>query len=216
LINVLKFSKLECYQEFLCNPDNVGKRGVYVWGFCFTDPETAEITEFRPYYVGKYETNIKDRIKQHVTEIQEGTDKIIHKDILKSTIEYRKVSKVRNNKLQVVYDHAIQRRQHNSNYFPKSKLEQWEKDNLRPHVEYYVDNLYVTYLEVNNLDLGNNEADYIRMLERYVQEKLGDRSIARKTGSFDEAFSNNVIIKTNIGTEHLNHIFVGGLPAEEV
>lgn len=199
---VLNFNELESYQEFLRNPDNVNKYGVYVWGFRFVDPKTAKTTKFMPYYVGRHELNIHRRIQEHVLGIRVGTHKILHKDTLRNSVSYRKVSQS-NDPSEVVYAHEDHKRSRKVKEFPKRLLEPQKQAELLPHINFYIDNLYITYIHINHLGLNEKQRiSFIHQLERYVQEKIGIDKLVSKLGDmYDDGFCPD--IKTNIGTEHL-------------
>lgn len=193
----LEFSKLESYQEFIRNSENVGKRGVYVWGFCFVDSNTAKVTEFKPYYVGRHESNIHRKIQEHVKNVREGTHKIINKNVLIKKAEYRKVKPS-----DIVYDHDDLRKYYNVKEYPKSALNPSVRIQLIPHIDCYLDNLYITYLHVNHLNLQDTEKSFIHQLETFVQEKIGqNRIVSRSKDKFDDDFP--VVLKPNHGTKHL-------------
>ncbi len=193
----LQFSKLECYQDYLRNPNNLNKKGVYILGFSFVDMKPFKVHEFRPYYVGKHESDIHQRIQKHVYDRRYGTSKIIHKDVLSVTNDYKTVCSKKQNS-DVVYDNALLRK-------AKSDLSSDERVKLIPHVDAYVDNLYVTYIETNNIIDKNDEQDFIAKLENYIQKRMGNKSMASasKSSKCDEEFESKFELLTNIGTENI-------------
>lgn len=170
----LYLSKLESYQDFLRNPENMKKRrGVYVWGFRFFDPSKKVTTEFIPYYVGKHRTDIHQRIQEHVDGIREGTHKVIRKDLLERFPE-----KYRSQKPE---DHIFINDKNKSRR--KDDLSAAERVELIPHIHAYIDNFYVTYVDISILGMQKDEEkSYIDYLERYVQDKVGTERISSRLG----------------------------------
>lgn len=203
----LKFSTLQSYKEFLLTAQSVNKSGVYVWGFCFVDTTTGARTEFKPYYAGKSEDNIYNRIQEHVEDIRTGTHTIMSSDTLFAESNYRNVKL--KDALKVVYSNKVLRSERKLKNFPKSMLEPENQTELLPHINFYIDNLYVTYLEVNlQTFLGKEGITSLRKLERYVQDRLGKRSIAFLGKRYDDEFARKVSIEMGRGTEHLAHLFI--------
>lgn len=168
----LIFSPLESYQDFLRNPENVKKRGVYVWGFCFVDTKTAVTTKFIPYYVGKHRSNIHRRIQEHVKDIRYGTHKIFRTELL-SKPEYFSSTDPDDFIFLNIDD-------------KKRKKTDLPADNqllLTPHLNTYIDNLFITYVSINHLKLAKDlEERFVDYLERYVQEKIGTNRIIARIG----------------------------------
>jgi len=177
---ILQFSPLESYADFLRNPQNVGKFGVYVWGFRFVDLKTAETTNFIPYYVGKSRSNIHKRIQEHVHDIRYGTHKIFLSELLNQPKNYTS-----SNQDDFAFRNVTDTKR------TKTDLSSDEMVQLIPHLNSYIDNLYITYVSINHLTLDQEQADiYVDYLERYVQKKIGfNRLIARKGNTYPDDFS---------------------------
>jgi len=162
--DTLKTSDLESYADFVRNQKNLDKRGVYIWGFRFFDPTIVKTSDFIPYYVGKHRKDIHQRIQEHVLELREGTHKIIRKELmlLNNRQEYFSSQK----SVDHVYIHL-------RDTTPKNKLPIKEQLDLISHINFYVDNLYVSYIDVSHLKLTEDvEIKYIDYLERYIQKPL--------------------------------------------
>jgi hypothetical protein len=189
----LSLTGLESYQDFLRNPKHVGAYGVYIWGFRFVDPKTAETSEFIPYYVGKHRTNIHRRIQEHVVGIREETHRILLKKHLDNPAMYR----CQDGKY-CAYIHLDEKRG-----FPKDALPPEERVKLIPHINEYIDNLYITYIPINHLDLSEAEKNrYVDVLERYVQERIGMGRLSCRSGAtLPETFRPK--IATSKGTKNL-------------
>lgn len=176
---ILQFSPLESYADFLRNPQNVGKFGIYVWGFRFVDLKTAETSSFTPYYVGKSRSNIHERIQQHVHGIRNETHKIFRTELLSQPEKYTS-----NNKDDFAFVNVTDTKR------KKTDLSDAEMVQLTPHLNAYMDNLYIAYVSINHLNLDKKQADiYVDRLERYVQKKIGfKRIIARKGDTYPDDF----------------------------
>jgi len=175
----LQFSALESYADFLRNPQNVGKFGVYVWGFRFVDLKTAETSNFVPYYVGKHRTNIHQRIQEHIDGIREKTHKIFRTELLRHPENYTS-----NNQEDFAFRNVADKAR------KKKDLSSEDMVQLMPHINAYMDNLYITYVSINHLNLPQDQANiYVDRLERYVQKKIGfNRIVARKGDTYPEDF----------------------------
>lgn len=168
----LYLHKLESYPQFLRNPENVGMRGVYIWGFCFVDTNTASTSDFIPYYVGKHRSNIYRRIQEHFYGLRHGTHKIIYSKWLNNSCLYDS----QNPKHHAFLNTDDKKRK-------KTSLPSDELLDLMPHINNYVDNFYVTYISVNHLGLSENDENiYIDRLERYIQEIIGSKSLSCRSG----------------------------------
>lgn len=80
------FSEIYSYKNF-CNTIPINAKGIYVWGFRFIEHDNL----FLPYYVGKHETSIVNRIKEHYNF--KDPYNIFHKKYL---VEYYKYLKPNN------------------------------------------------------------------------------------------------------------------------
>ena len=192
----LCFQRLESCQDFLRNPNNVGQRGVYIWGFKFFDNKTAVASEFLPYYVGKHLVNIHRRIQEHVRDIREGGHRILLKErfLEKDCYKYFSYNKYSIN------DYAYIKTDGRT----KKELNHHEYISMLPHINNYIDNLFVTYLSINNLCMPSDvEKIYINSLEKYVQERVVglDRLISRSGNKYPESFHPSLM--PGEGTEHL-------------
>jgi len=168
----LIFSPLESYQNFLRNPENVKKKGVYVWGFCFVNAKTAVTTKFIPYYVGKHRSNIHRRIQEHVKDIRYGTHKIFRSELL-SKPEYFSST----NPDDFIFLNIDDKKRKKTDLSTANQLL------LAPHLNTYIDNLFITYISINHLKLAKDqEVESVDYLERYVQEKIGTNRIIAKIG----------------------------------
>jgi|GEM_PF-5734943 len=178
---VLSFSPLESYTDFLRNEQNVNKVGVYVWGFRFVNTKTAMVSDFTPYYVGKHQRNIHQRIQEHVREIRQGTHKIISMGLLDNPQYYPSQDPAH-----LAYLNTGCK---------KSDLDDEERVALIPHVDAYLDNLFVTYLGINHLSLSEDEAaQFVNRLEKYVQQIIGVEKIAARIGQiFPEDFCPKIV-----------------------
>jgi hypothetical protein len=196
----LQLTELEPAPEFLANPNNQAKCGVYIWGFCF--PESGGDGIFKPYYVGRHETDIVARVRGHLHAIEKGTAKIFPQDVLQCEENFRNLASGL-----AVYDHAFQRKKHSLKSFPKTKLPNNEWKALEPHVATYLKHFHITYISLNHIaDMAKRKSD-VHQLERYVQVKLGNRVISRLGDRCGEEFSASILIETNKGTEHLVALF---------
>lgn len=194
-LQALRLSKLENYSEFLRNPENLGgKRGVYIWGFRFFDPKTKITTEFIPYYVGKHRSNIHQRIQEHFSSIRYGTHKIILSNLLNDTDNYRSQDPKKYAFLNT--DNKNRRKE----YLPPE-----EQTELAKHVNAYLDNFYVTYIDISFLNLsGNEENIFVDQLERYIQKIVSDENIVCRNGvRLMPEFRPEII--PSKGTEHILH-----------
>ena len=176
---ILQFSPLESYADFLRNPQNVGKFGVYVWGFRFVIKKTAETSNFTPYYVGKHRSNIHKRIQEHVDGIRYETHKIFRTGLLSQPENYTS-----NNQDDFAFRNVTDKAR------KKKDLSSEEMVQLMPHINAYMDNLYIAYVSINHLNLDQDQADiYVDRLERYVQKKIGfNRIIARKGDTYPDDY----------------------------
>lgn len=188
---------LESFEDFDRNVENTGKKGVYVWGFRFPDQATGARQEFLPYYVGKHREDILARVRQHVLDIKEGTHRILLRERFLEPECWRFFQYKNPNKDDYAYLFA------KGENGPKSSLPEEERRRLQPHVDNYLDNLYVTYAAVNELPLGSEEKLAIDYLERYLQEKIigFDRLVSRSGRKFPNTFRPR--IEPGKGTEHL-------------
>jgi hypothetical protein len=194
--DVLHLSNLECYPEFIRNPENLGgKRGVYIWGFRFFDPKKESTSDFIPYYVGKHRSNIHRRLQEHVMGIREGTHKILYKEHLCNPQKFR---------LQEPKDHAfLNMGNKDDKKRRKDTLSPEERTALAPHINAYIDNLFVTYIDISHLKLPeNDEKEYVDRLERYIQKIIGDERTSSRSGVvLPEGFRPKII--PSKGTEHI-------------
>jgi hypothetical protein len=204
-IHELVFSELEPYQVFLRNTANTNKKGVYVWGFCFVNPVTAVAAEFKPYYAGKSEGTIHKRIQEHVESIRNGTHTVMKLDTLRNEKLYKKVDL--NDSSKVAYSNLALRQKHGPGNYPKHKLSFEEQISIIPHINCYIDNLFVTYLSADHISCDNERNDFISKLERYVQDIFGDRVLSYLGSKYDRVFVDNLKISTNIGTSHFSGLF---------
>lgn len=179
----LYFSPLESYADFLRNTENVNRYGVYVWGFRFVNNKTGETKKFLPYYVGKHQKNIHQRIQEHVRAIRDETHKILRSELLNQPIFYRSTNP---------QDYAFINIEDKNR--KKKDLTASEQAILTPHINAYVDNLYITYLSINHLGLAEDEIkQYAEWLERYVQDVIGmDRIVARSGRLYPADFCPNL------------------------
>lgn len=179
--DTLCFHKLEGYQEFLRNCENVNQRGVYVWGFVFYDEKTAQKNDFIPYYVGKHRKNIYKRIQEHIRDIRYGTHRILSPNNL---LKHNKAASYTYKNVNA--DDYVYINEGRS----KSDLEPHVQVSLMPHINFYIDNLYITYISVNHLDLGSDENTYIDYLERYVQDMISrsNGTISRGGKKYPDTF----------------------------
>ncbi len=186
---ILQFSLLESYADFLRNPRNVGRFGVYVWGFRFVDSRTAETSKFIPYYVGKSRSNIHKRIQEHVHDIRYGTHKIFRTELLSQPENYTS-----NNQDNFAFVNVTNTKR------KKTDLSSEDLVQLTPHLNAYMDNLFITYVSINHLSLDQDQADiYVDRLERYVQEKIGfNRIIARKGDTYPDDFCPELHINVDL------------------
>ncbi|MBT0652347.1 hypothetical protein [Geomobilimonas luticola] len=204
----LTLSDLESYADFLRNPKNLGgKCGVYIWGFRFFDPKKEVTSDFIPYYVGKHRSNIHRRIQEHVEGLRTGTHKILKKDLLLKKANWddnwehcRKTYFASQKSDHCAYLHVRDKDGKNA---PKSILPPNKLVELTPHIETYIDNLYVTYIDVSWLKLSDKEQNaFVDCLERYVQQLIGDDCLACRSGvTLPPDFRHR--IKTSKGTEHI-------------
>lgn len=197
----LQLTKLESQVDFFANPDNKGKCGVYIWGFRFAEPEGAGL--FKPYYVGRHESDIMARMRGHLEAIAKGTAKIYNRDTLQREENYRNLASD-----SAVYDHAVLRKLHNLRSFPKTRLPDIERKKLEPHVAMYLDHFHITYISLNHIAEPSQKKSYVHQLERYVQVKLGNRVISRLGDRCGKDFSDSIRIGTNDGTHHLCALFL--------
>ncbi len=196
----LKCTDLESYPDFLRNPENVGKRGVYIYGFRFVDPKTAQTSEFKPYYVGKHRTNIHRRIQEHVLGIREGTHKILLKELLlDKTKDCRDYFCSQESK----YHAYLHRSPDKPDRPPKRELPLEDRIRLIPHTECYIDNFYFAYIDVKFLGIAKDlENRYVDLLEKRVQEKIGLKYLSCRSGArVPESF--NPIIRLGKGNENI-------------
>lgn len=191
--DVLRLSKLECYQEFLRNPENLGgKRGVYIWGFRFFDPKKEITSDFIPYYVGKHRSNIHRRIQEHFSGLREGTHKILYRELLCSPQYFGS---------QETKDHAFLNKDDKNRR--KDTMPPEAKVALAPHLNAYLDNLFVTYIDISHLNLSeSDEKKYVDTLERYVQKVIGEERISSRSGIVLPTDFRPQIVPSK-GTEHI-------------
>jgi len=197
----LECTDLESYPDFLRNTKNVGKHGVYIWGFRFVNPKTAHTSEFIPYYVGKARANIHRRIQKHVFDIREGTHKILRRELLlaKDCRNYFRSQKPE--------DHVYLHR-HPDKSGPDKPLKKClspeERTLLIPHIECYIDNLYVSYIDVKSLGMAKEqEGRYVDILEKHIQVKIGLKYLSCWAGArIPESFK-KPIIHLGKGVEHI-------------
>lgn len=194
---ILELHKLESYQDYLRNPENVGQRGVYIWGFLFVDPKTAIVEKFLPYYVGRRVDDIYKRIQEHVYGIKKGTHKILLTDRLAEKEPWKYFRYNADDVCHYVYIN------YGETKTDKIKLTTEIQLKIQPHVDFYLENLYITYISINKLCRNiNDEVAYINYLERYVQDKIGlDRLASRPGNKYPDSFKPT--IHTAPDTEHL-------------
>ncbi|AJE03577.1 hypothetical protein [Geobacter pickeringii] len=188
----LHLSRLESYPEFIRDTENVGKRGVYIWGFCFVNPKTAATSEFIPYYVGKHRNNIHRRIQEHFLGLREGTHKILYSRLLGKS-EFFPSQKSEDHAFLNIIDKKRR----------KDSLSSEQIVALAPHVAAYLDNFFVTYIDVSHIGLSKtDESDYVDQLERYVQTIIGELRLSCRSGAKLKKDFRPAIIPSK-GTEHL-------------
>lgn len=191
--DVLHLSNLECYPEFIRNPENLGgKRGVYIWGFRIFDPKKEKTSDFIPYYVGKHRSNIHRRLQEHFLDIREGTHKILYKEHICDPQKFRP---------QEPKNHAFLNNDDKKRR--KVTLPPEERIALEPHINAYIDNLFVTYIDISHLNLPkNDEKEYVDRLERYIQKIIGDERTSSRSGvMLPEDFRPKIL--PSMGTEHI-------------
>lgn len=189
--------RLERYQDFVGNVENAGQRGVYIWGFRFQTPGEADLSAFLPYYVGKHRVDIQARVKQHALDIREGTHRILFRERFREPECWRYFQYKNPNKDDYAYLYV------KGVTGPKCTLSRELLDQLQPHIDNYLDNLFVTYVSVNDFPLGEEEKAAIDYLERYIQEKVigFDRLVSRRGRKFPDTFRPRIL--AGQGTEHL-------------
>ena len=205
---ILRFAPVHDVVSFLQDATHAGKRGVYLYGFRFPDQATGQLGPLLPYYVGKHEIDIQVRVGKHVDGIRTGTHRILERHILLAP-DCRRHFHYRTSKS----EHCNYAYLHSRNQTSKSALPEPQKAALQPHIKAYTDNLFVTYLATNSLDLSD-ETGFVRLLERYVQHRIGDGTkylISRLGARFPAGFSPT--IKAGPGTEHLLCSQVVAVPA---
>jgi hypothetical protein len=195
----LRTSDLESYSDFIKNKPELPKRGVYIWGFRFFDENTGKTSEFIPYYVGKHRVDIHKRIEKHVYDLKHGTHKILKKEVLlgpKPFEYFRSKEPVFH-----VYLHKIRGL---PDVPPKMELNQEERENLDLHVKCYVENLYISYIDVGLLELKELENKYIDYLERYIQDSIKKKGhpLSSRPGIKYPSLSFHPVIKPGKGMEN--------------
>jgi hypothetical protein len=198
----LTFSPLQDVETFLHDEAHGGKRGVYMWGFCFPNPATGKRDPFIPYYVGKHRSSIRPYFDvYHVKGIMSGTHRLLKRELLlgPDCLKYF-------HHVTLVPEHCDYAYLHERDKKSKSDLLEPQKAALQLDIKAYMDNLFVAYLTTRGLDLKSDETEFIDALESYVQVKLGgrggtERLVSRHTGSHPEGFAPE--IKPGPGTEHL-------------
>jgi hypothetical protein len=184
----LTLSDLESYADFLRNPKNLGgKRGVYIWGFRFFDPKKEVTSEFIPYYVGKHRSNIHRRIQEHVEGLRTGTHKILKKELLLNRKNWQDNWKECRETFfasqDTEYCAYLNVKDKSGKEIPKSVLSSDKLTELMRHIEAYIDNFYVTYIDLSELKLPpEDEKVFVDRLERYVQKIIGDSCLACRSG----------------------------------
>jgi hypothetical protein len=158
-------SDLERCQDFLDNTKNAGKRGIYIYGFRFINPTSDETTPFIPYYVGKHHKDIQKRIQEHICGLEEGTHKILRKELLlgeRPWMHFRS---------QLVSDHVyLNRKIFNG---PKKNMSDEERHELTPHIDIYIKCMSIVFIEVPDGFRPEGEINkYIDKLEGYIQRKI--------------------------------------------
>jgi hypothetical protein len=205
----VQFAPVQDVEAFLDDPAHTSNRGVYVLGFRFLDPATGQLGSFRPYYVGKHQSDIQRRIAEHLTGIRHGTHRILRREILlgPDSCRHFHYHTRRSERCDYAYLHC-------RDLSSKSALPEPQRAALQPHIRAYTDNLFVTYLATNSLGLSD-ETEFVRLLERYVQHRIGDGTkylISRLGDRYPAGFSPT--IKAGPGTEHLLRSQVVAVPRQ--
>lgn len=168
--DIMKFSKLESYNDFITNKSNSSKSGVYIWGFIFAD------NKFMPYYVGKHRGDILKRVITHHNGICNGTHKILKKEIIENS------GNLYFSTQDISYLAYINKKV-NGKHFPKRMLSVEEQQKLSPHIDFYTSNLYITYLSVDNFDISKPcKNSLIDVLESYIQQLIGIKNLSCRAG----------------------------------
>ena len=157
----LSLSHIESYQDFIRNEKHKDKRGVYIWGFRFIDENDSP---FRPYYVGKHESNIQRRIQEHFHGIRYGTHKVLKTEFLKSYQDY--VDKETSD--YYAYLHSENRG------IAKIDLPIERQLEVLKHSLSYTDNWFITYLQTNDIE-GVDQKDLIAFLEQWVKNEISKK-----------------------------------------
>jgi hypothetical protein len=197
----LTFAPLQDVKTFLHDETHGGRRGVYMWGFCFPNSDTGRRDPFIPYYVGKAEADIQCRLFEHLNGIRYGTHRILRWQCL---LEKACCAK---------YFHRATPPSEYCNYaylnkrakMPKADLPEPQRAALEADIRAYVDSMFVTCLAVNGLGIGD-EAQFVKALESHVQDKFGGEHgtewLISQRGKGHSAHVSPTI-RPGLGTEHL-------------
>lgn len=195
----LTFSPLQDVETFLHDEAHGGKRGVYMWGFCFPNPATGKRDPFIPYYVGK--GDIQTRIRVHLDGIRINTHRVLKRGILLGP-DCRRYFHEEDPESEYCHYAYLRKRDGQRKDLPEP-----QKTALQSDIAAYTENMFVTYLATNGLALRDDEGGFINSLEPYVQDKFGGLNgtewLISQRGRDGDPADVNPTIKPGPGTEHL-------------